>query len=316
MVNNRYLTVILGDLNAKSSLWCNNAITTYECSKIDGVTSQFGLQQIIKEPTRFIGGSLCIDLIFTSQPNLVMESGVHSSLHANCHHHITFAKFNLKIHYSPPYEREVWHYQKANVDQIRQAISRFPWDNRFANINVNEQVQLFTQTIINIISNYIPHETITCDDSNPPWIDEKIKKLILHKNRTFSAYSRDRNNTDLLNKFQSLQAHLITTTKKSKLKYYSSLSDKLLDSKTSPKSYWSILKTFLNNKKIPCIPPLLHNGKSIIDFKEKAELFNDFFSKQCSLVNSNSKLPSVLTKKTCKSLSSAEVSTYDILKLI
>ena len=124
-------------------------------------------------------------------------------------------------------------------------------DNQFANINVNEQVQLFTQTIINIISNYIPHETITCDDSNPPWIDEKIKKLILHKNRTFSAYSRDRNNTDLLNKFQSLQAHLITTTKKSKLKYYSSFSDKLLDSKTSPKSYRSILKTFLNNKKIP-----------------------------------------------------------------
>ena len=176
MVNNPYLTVILGDFNAKSSLWCNNDITTYEGSKIDGVTSQFGLHQIIKEPTHFIGdSSSCIDLIFTTQPNLVMESGVHSSLHANCHHHITFAKFNLKIHYPPPYEREVWHYQKANVDQIRQAISRFPWDNRFANINVNEQVQLFTQTIINIISNYIPHETITYDRSNPPWIDEKIK---------------------------------------------------------------------------------------------------------------------------------------------
>ena len=71
------------------------------------------------------------------------------------------------------------------------------------------------------------------------------------------------NNTDLFNKFQSLQAHLKTMIEESKLKYYSRLSDKLLDSKTSPKSYWSILKTFLNNKKIPCIPPLLHNGKFI-----------------------------------------------------
>ena len=138
MVNNTFLTVILGDFNAKLSLWCNNDITTYEGSKIDGVTSQFGLHQIIKEPTHFIGdSSSCIDLIFTTQPNLVMESGVHSSLHANCHHHITFAKFSLKIHYPPPYEREVWYYQKVNVDQIRQAISEFPWDNRFANINVN-----------------------------------------------------------------------------------------------------------------------------------------------------------------------------------
>ena len=177
-------------------------------------------------------------------------------------------------------------------------------------------MQLFTQTIQNIISNYIPHETITCDDRNPPWIDEKIKKLVLHKNRAYNEYSRDKNNTDLLNKFQSLQAHLKTSIEEPKQKYYSRLSNKLLDSKTSPKSYWSILKTFLNNKKIPCIPPLLHNGKFNMDFKEKAELFNDFFTMECSLVNKNSELPSVLTKKTCKLLSTVEFSTNDILKII
>ena len=182
MVNNPFLTVVLGDFNVKTSLWYNGDITTYEDSRTDGVTSQSGLQQIIKESTHIIGDrSTCIDLIHTTQPNLDLESGVHSSFHSNFHHHITFAKFNLKIHYSPSYEREVWHYQKANVDQIRQAISEFPWDSRFANISVNEQAQLFTQTFQNIISNYIPHETITCDDRNRPWIDEKIKKLVLHK---------------------------------------------------------------------------------------------------------------------------------------
>ena len=118
-----------------------------------------------------------------------MESGVHSSLHSICHHHITFAKFNLKIHYPPPYGQEVWHYQKANVDHIREAINEFPWHNHFTNTSVNEQVQLFTQTIQNIISNYIPHETMTCDDRNPPCIDWKIKKLVLHKNRAYIVYS-------------------------------------------------------------------------------------------------------------------------------
>ena len=29
--------------------------------------------------------SSCIDLTFTSQPSLVMEAGVHSSLHPSCH---------------------------------------------------------------------------------------------------------------------------------------------------------------------------------------------------------------------------------------
>ena len=58
-------------------------------------------------------------------------------------------------------------------------------------------MQLFTQTFQNIMSNYIPHETITCDDRKPPWIDEKIKKLVPHKNCAFNPYSRDKNNTDL-----------------------------------------------------------------------------------------------------------------------
>ena len=133
----------------------------------------------------------------------------------------------------------------------------------------------------------------------------KAKKLVLHKNRAFNAYSRDENNTGLFNKFQSLQAHLKAPIQESKQNYYSRyyhvnyylLSNKLLVSKTNPKSYWPILKTFLNNKKIPCIPLLLHNGKFILDLKEKDELFNDFFTRQYSLVNNKSKLPSVFTKK-------------------
>ena len=61
---------------------------------------------------------------------------------------------------------------------------------------------------------------------------------------------------------------------------------------------------------------MLHSGKFIMDFKEKAELFNDFFTMQCSLVHNNSELPSVLTKKTCKLLSTVELSTNDILKIL
>ena len=64
-----------------------------------------------------------------------------------------------------------------------------------------------------------------------------------------------------------------------------------MDSTTSPKAYWSILKKILNNKKIPCIPPINHNNNYITDFNEKAQIFNNFFAKQCTLVESTSKLP-------------------------
>ena len=67
--------------------------------------------------------------MFTLQPNLI--SGVHSLLHENCHHQIIYAKLNLKIFYPPLYEREIWHYQKANIENIRKAIDQFPWVIRF-----------------------------------------------------------------------------------------------------------------------------------------------------------------------------------------
>ena len=127
----------LGEFNAKSNPWFKSDNTTYEGSKIDGVTSTFGLQQIINESTHIIGdSSSCIDLKFTSKPNLVMQSGMHSSLHLNCHHQVTYAKFSLKIYYPPPCERAIWHYEKANVYHIRRSIDEFSWERCFANSSV------------------------------------------------------------------------------------------------------------------------------------------------------------------------------------
>ena len=84
---NPYLICISDDFNAKLSTWCRSVKSTYEGSRIDGLVSNYGLQQLINEPTDRTGNSSsCIDLLSCSQPNLVMESGVHPSLHPNFHH--------------------------------------------------------------------------------------------------------------------------------------------------------------------------------------------------------------------------------------
>ena len=100
-----FLILVLGDFNARMQGWYQNDITTFEGCKIDIATSQFGLSQIIKEPTHILSNSTsCINLIFASQPNLVMHSGDHPSLHRNCHHQVIFVKFNLFIFYPSPYK--------------------------------------------------------------------------------------------------------------------------------------------------------------------------------------------------------------------
>ena len=72
----------------------------------------------------------------------------------------------------------------------------------------------------------------------------------------------------------------------------------------------------LNNKKIPLIPPLDYDNRFITDFKEKAELFNSFFSKQCSLISNNSSLPNYINYATENLLSTVALSVESIGKII
>lgn len=51
--------------------------------------SQFSLKNMIKEPTQRLNDSV------TSQPTLVIESRVDSSLHSNYYHQTVDAKFGL-----------------------------------------------------------------------------------------------------------------------------------------------------------------------------------------------------------------------------
>ena len=76
-----------------------------------------------------------------------------------------------------------------------------------------------------------------------------------------------------------MQDTLWTSIEISKQKHYFKLSRKLEVNKINPKYYWSILKSFLSNKKISCIPPLIHNNQFDVDFKEKSELLHLFFAK-------------------------------------
>ena len=82
----------------------------------DNLFSSTGFTQLVKDPANLEPNKrgTCIDSIFASQPNLIIDSGVHPSLVQTCHHQIIFAKVDLKFFIPPPYEREVLSYNHAN----------------------------------------------------------------------------------------------------------------------------------------------------------------------------------------------------------
>ena len=115
------------------------------------MTSHYGLTQIINEPTHILeDSSSCIDLVFTSQPSMVLDSGVHFSLHPNSHCQIVFAKFNSKVFYPPPYKRHVWHYRYANTVQTKNALASFSWKKALSNSSI-DKISVLNEIIIDVI---------------------------------------------------------------------------------------------------------------------------------------------------------------------
>ena len=309
--------MVLGDFNAKSFSWYDKDITSNEGFEIESLTSFYGLTQLISDPTHILrNSSSCIDLIFIDKPNLVINSGVHSSLHPNCHHQIIYAEINFKIEFPPPYERIVWDYKNANAKYINLAIDGVNWERLFENKSINDQVKFLNDTLMNIFKNFIPNKILTFNDKDPPWINENVKHLIKIKNDILKLYFKNGRNANDFILLQNTNQQLSDLIKNSKDEYNNRLSLKLNNPKTSAKAYWTILKTLVNGKKTPLIPPLLVNGTLVTDFLQKANLFNSFFSEQCTTIPTNSKIPNNPTFISNKRLDKLVFNIDDIVKII
>ena len=104
---------------------------------------------------------------------------------------------------------------------MRKAIKQFSWDRSFKNLDVNGMVFWFNRAVRNILSNYIPHEIIICDERDPPLIHNRVKGLINEKNDTFQCYLHSNKNPKLFNKVEYLQNKLKFLIEANKEKYYS-----------------------------------------------------------------------------------------------
>ena len=135
-----------------------------------------------------IGMASFFDLVFTNQPHLVIESGVHSSLSSMCHHEIVFSKLNLKVKYLPPYDRVFWDNSRADKVSINQAINAIDWEKRFLNKPVESRVSEMHNLLLNIYLNYLHNKTVLCDDKDPPWMTNGIRAVIEMKNNAYKEY--------------------------------------------------------------------------------------------------------------------------------
>ena len=165
------------------------------------------------------------------------------------------------------------------------------WERLFDQKHINAQVVALNETVLNVFRNYVPNKYITSDDKDPVWMNETIKSKI-KANALYKKYVQNgRFESDFVH-LQNLIIELNELISSTKTLCYENLAKKLNNPLLQAKTYWSILKTFYNDKKIPLIPPLLVDDKHVTDIKTKANIFNEYFAEQCTLLKNKSVLPS------------------------
>ena len=96
---NDELPICSDDFNARCSRWWRNDIRNFAGKEIDFLTSSAGYTQIIDKLTHVINkSSLCIDLIFCTNENVISKYGVDASLFDKCHHNVIYGKINIRVH--------------------------------------------------------------------------------------------------------------------------------------------------------------------------------------------------------------------------
>ena len=121
-------------------------------------------------------------------------------------------------------------------------------------------------------------------------MNDFVKSKIKWKNQLYKIYTKNvyKCNDYLRRKEATVSVSQAVAKRKD---YHNIIASKLSNLKTSAKTYWSILKTLRNGKKVPVTPPLLVNNGLISDFKMKANHFNSFSVSQCTALDNNSTIP-------------------------
>lgn len=191
IVSSRYPTLPLflrGDFNIPNISWNSEPPSIDPVSSLAteflNLCSVFSFTQLIKQPTRTTQSvANTLDLVLTSQPDLVSEISYLPGLSDHCL--ITF-----QICLSRPKNLKkikiIRNYTKANFEAINYELSTFldNFLNGFDNRTVQTNWDIFVAKVNDLTNKYIPTFTIT-SNSDAPWYSRNLKRL---SNKNKNAY--------------------------------------------------------------------------------------------------------------------------------
>ena len=286
--------IFVGDFNSRCKQWWPEDDEDHQRIALNEFIKSNILFQLIDQPTHILENSKsCIDLVITNQPSLF---GVHPSLFRGCHHEIIFGKVAVSVPHPSIYIWRMWDYKVADVLPICESLMNTDWYLEFGDLEPNVMVHKFTEIVVSIIAENVLNRVITVNEKDPRLITKEIKTAIRRKHQIFNKYIKrgsKQEDWEQVRIVRNQTTHLIDDDKEN---YFKSLGKKLSDPNTEIEAYWQSINKLLNKKKFANIPPLLENDIFVTNVQTKTTIFNDFFVKQCSLLENDMVLPALFPR--------------------
>lgn len=271
--------VLLGDFNDRCQVWDSDHRDSELGLKLYNLVASLNMFQLIQKPTR---NDKLLDLLITDSPGFFTEVDVLDPIN-NVDHRIIYGTLTITPPKTFSFKRKIWMYDHANFARLNNLFLLTDWDDFFSISNdIEDLTTRLTSLILQCAEDSIPHKVVTIRSRDKPGMTGEVRRLFRVAKRLHRKAKRTKDPADLEH-FRTARREAKSAFRTSRSKFYSDIAEKVLDPNTSCKTYWKLTKLVYGNKVSKGIPDLLDNDNPVSDAAGKADLFNNFFSEQCSL---------------------------------
>ena len=302
--------IITGDLNADPNTRHGNYLEQFAASNL--------LTVHINKPTRITEiSSTILDQFISNCPNLINNVQVHPPLATNDHCTISL-NLQMKIHKPENFKRHVWVYKNADFNGLNNAIRNFDWDSCFQSDSIDDVLEKWTASFLNLARAYIPNRIVTIRTRDVPWFSNELRKLKREKDRIHKIAKQSMLPVDWQH-FRRVRNMYVGKLREAEYNYKQELAKTLQDpSQINSKKWWQLTKSFIGKYSDTSIPPLLNteNNTTVFDAQKKSELLNKSFLSFSQLDETNAEVPQNVTKKTEAILERINIHVNEVLDVL
>lgn len=295
--------VVLGDFNGHHADWLGSRRTDHAGRAAHELALTYGLSQLVTGITRLPDvhnhEPSLLDLMLTTRP-ANYQVAVDAPLGSSDHCLVRTTVPTTLPDAVPLRTRQVWHYQSADWDGLREFFSSYPWLQLcFASVDPSICADSIADVVLQGMECFIPNSRVRVGGRSQPWFnrscaDAAKAKRAAYKTWAAASMGKDPKTDELKKRLNAASRLAKKTAKRARCAHISRIGEQLASYPSGSRAFWSLAKAAEGNFCRSALPPLRKPDDSLAhSAKEKADIFGSLFASNSTLDDGGAVPPSL-----------------------